>query len=79
MFAENVDPSRDLKRERKLEIAGEAAFVLKQYDPHGFWRIHREHGQVPAHLQGDYTTVKAATEAVEAYTRSQKPKTKAAH
>lgn len=62
-----VDPQRDLPRYRKIEVPDAPAFVLTQHDPHGFWRITRERGQVPPHLQGDYTKLAYAEQAVQAY------------
>ena len=76
IFSEHTDPSRDLPRQRIVEVAGGTPFLLKQYDPHGFWKIHREHGQVPVHLQGEYTTIKMARQAVYAYIAEQERKKK---
>lgn len=70
IFLDSHDPSRDLGRERKIEVVNEPSFILQQYDPHGFWRVRREHGQIPDKLKGDYTTFRAATEAVEGYIKT---------
>lgn len=67
IFSDYTDPSRDLAKVRKIEVPNGAAFVLTQHDPHGFWKITREHGQIPARLSGEYTTISMAKQAVEAY------------
>jgi hypothetical protein len=67
IFDDHVDPARDYPKDREIKVPNGASFLLKQSDPHGFWRVHRERGQIPEHLKGEYTNLKMATEAVEAY------------
>jgi hypothetical protein len=67
IFSSSVDPSRDLPRERYVEAPDGPPFVLTQHDPHGFWRVHREHGQIPDQLSGEYTSAQYARNAVLTY------------
>lgn len=44
-------------------------FVLKCYDPYGFWKIHREGkpGNIPKEISGFYTSSQNAKEAFDNY------------
>lgn len=41
---------------------------IKRTDPHGFWRVNYDKGQLPEHLTGLYTSYDKALEAVQKYT-----------
>lgn len=72
IFSEHVDPARDNLRERVIEVSDGPSFILYMQDPYGFWKIRRERGQVPEHMQGEYTTVQMAREAVQTYVTNRK-------
>lgn len=63
-----TDVARDMPTTRKVGIA-DNDFVVKQKveDQYGYWWVARERGQIPAELQGAYTTAHNATEAVKSY------------
>ena len=67
IFSEHTDPTRDRPRLRSIEVPNGSPFLLEQFNPNGFWRIRREHGQVPESLQGQYTTYDKAEQAVQSY------------
>lgn len=67
IFSENVDPTRDLPKKRTVSVEDGTDFHIKQEDPHGFWYIHREKGQIPAKLQGAWTSFAKAKAAIDLY------------
>jgi len=75
IFSEHFDPKRDQPKDRVVAVDNGAAFHIKQEDPFGFWRISREHGQIPASLDGQYTSYDKAKKAVDIYLNSRPKKT----
>ncbi len=71
VFSESFDPKRDQPKDRVVTVDNGADFHIKQEDPFGFWRISREHGQVPKHLSGVYTSYDRAKKAVDLYINNQ--------
>ena len=67
IFSESFDPKRDLPKDRVIPVDNGSDFHIKQQDPHGFWHISREHGQVPQKLSGAYTSYEKAAQAVKVY------------
>lgn len=70
IFSDSFDPKRDLPKERVIAVDNGVAFHITQEDPHGFWYVHREKGQIPAKLSGAYTTFQKAQAAVNLYISS---------
>jgi hypothetical protein len=63
-----TDPSRDMPKTRKANVDTVNDFAMKQYDPYGFWKIHREKGgTIPDDLSGAFTSAKLAQDAINAY------------
>lgn len=75
IFSESFDPKRDLPKERVIAVTDGADFHITQQDPHGFWYISREKGQIPEKLSGAYTSYDKAKFAVERYITSLPKKT----
>lgn len=74
IFAEHHDPARDRPLVRRVTAEG-SDFLLEREGQSGFWHIRREHGQVPASLQGAYTDIQRAEKAIQVYlTNKRKPK-----
>lgn len=71
IFAPEFDPSRDMPSTRKVEVPNGPAFLVERKDPYGFWYVRREHGQVPAKLQGAYTSFEKAELDINTYTTNE--------
>lgn len=72
IFSENVDPKRDLPKDRVIPVDNGADFHIKQEDPFGLWYISREKGQIPESLSGAYTSFDKAKKAVDLYINAKK-------
>ena len=62
---------KDLGKIRTIELENNK-INLKCEDPHGFWTVHFERGQMPEDLKGWYTTFDLAEKAVMAYLQRKK-------
>lgn len=62
-----TDPKRDVPSVRKTKVNVENDFIVKREGPHGWWKVHRERGQVPEQLSGWYTKPELAESAIKQY------------
>lgn len=53
---------------RRVIALGDREYFLRAKDPYALWTIHAKQGTVPVELQGSFTSVKAAEDALANYT-----------
>lgn len=66
-FNLSLDKMRDLSKNRVVTFDNGTKATIRCKDPYGFWTIHYEKGEPPAHLRGSYTTFDEAFKALRNY------------
>lgn len=68
----DFDPNRDQAKVRSVELDNGNKYNVTPQGQHGFCKISMERGQIPAELDGWYTTFDQAKFAITQYVEKQK-------